>query len=91
MCINQPNVKKCLKVAIIVLTVGLIAKVSYDQKWLDVASGICKLESNHNKKVRRISLKALSFVALINQEEAFLSEMTSMGWTYIKHYGRGMI
>ncbi len=91
MCNNQLIIKKWLKVAIIVLTVGLIAKVSYDQKWLDVASGICKLESNHNKKVRRISLKALSFIALVNQEEAFLAEMSSMGWTYIKHYGRGMI
>lgn len=91
MCKDQIVIKKWIKVAVIVLTIGLITKVSYEQKWLDVATGICKLESDHNKKVRRVSLKALSFIALVNQEEAFLNEMNSMGWTYIKHYGRGMI
>ena len=69
MCQHYENNKKIIKYLIIVLTIGLIVKVSYELKWLDVASGILKLETNKKKCIQNISMKSLAFIGLIGRSE----------------------
>lgn len=85
------NKKRWITVAIISFTVLLIAKVAYDLKWFDVAAGICKLESDKDSKVKRFTLKTLSFVTRSGDEKFFIEELDSLGWKYKQVYGRGMI
>lgn len=91
MCQNRDYKKQAIKWMIILLTIGIIVKVSYELKWLDVASGILKLETNKKKSVQNISMKTLSFIGFIDCEAEFIDKMQGMGWHFIKHYGRGMI
>lgn len=91
MCRLSETNKRIIKVIIILFTIGLIVKVSYELKWLDVAAGIAKLETDKEKRIQRISMKALSFIGISGCEDAFISKMSQMGWTYVKNYGRGMI
>ncbi|MBF4693834.1 hypothetical protein [Fusibacter ferrireducens] len=86
----NPRVKKIVNGMIVLLTVSMILKVSYELKWIDILLGILKVETK-DKKVQKISFKALSFVAKADHEIDFLIEMKSMGWHFLKHYGRGMI
>jgi len=91
MCPKHENNKKVVGFIIMVFTIILIIKVSYELKWLDVASGILKLETSKKKSIQNISMKALAFIGLIGCEEAFIFKMQNMGWAFVKHYGRGMI
>ena len=91
MCQTYENNKKIIKYLIIILTVGLIVKVSYELKWLDVTSGILKLETSKKKNIQNISMKSLAFIGLKGCENEFVLKMQNMGWSFIKHYGRGMI
>lgn len=91
MCQLSEANKKIIKFAIIVMTIGLIIKVSYDLKWLDVTSGILKLETNKKKTIQNISMKTLSFIGFKDCENDFIIKMHNMGWNFVKHYGRGMI
>lgn len=88
---TKRSCKRWIGCAIFIVTVILVVKISYELKWLDVVSGIFKLESNKKRSVQRISLKTLSYVAFVNQEPAFMQEMAHMGWQFVNHYGRGMI
>jgi len=91
MCQLDETKKKLIKLAIIVITIGLIIKVSYELKWIDVANGIFKLETNKKKSIQNISMKTLSFIGLKDCENEFIIMMHNMGWNFVKHYGRGMI
>jgi len=91
MCQLNDSTKKLIKYTLIVMTIVIIVKASYELKWLDVASGICKLESDRNKAIKRISLKTLAFIGLIDSEELFKEKLSGMGWHFVKNYGRGMI
>lgn len=86
----NPRIKKVINGIIAILTVSMILKVSYELKWIDILFGILKVETK-DKKVQKISFKTLSFVAKADHEIDFLIEMKSMGWHFVKHYGRGMI
>lgn len=88
---NSGVVKKLIKLTIILLTLLAIIKVSYELKWLDVLSGILKLETSKNKKIQNISMKTLSFIGYSGSEPEFMEKMTQMNWNFVKHYGRGMI
>ena len=91
MCqLNETN-KKIIKFAVILITIILIIKVSYELKWLDVASGILKLETSKKKSIQNISMKTLAFIGLKDCENDFIIKMHGMGWNFVKHYGRGMI
>lgn len=91
MCqLNETN-KKIIKFAVILITIALIIKVSYELKWLDVASGILKLETSKKKSIQNISMKTLAFIGLKDCENDFIIKMHGMGWNFVKHYGRGMI
>lgn len=91
MCqLNETN-KKIIKFAVILITIVLIIKVSYELKWLDVASGILKLETSKKKSIQNISMKTLAFIGLKDCENDFIIKMHGMGWNFVKHYGRGMI
>lgn len=85
--------KKCLWITlgIIICSVIAILKISYELKWLDVLTGIIRLETDKKSKVKRFTLKTLSFVTFKDGEDDFLEELGSQGWTYYRHYGRGMI
>lgn len=83
--------KKWITLSVIVLTILIIVKVGYDLKWFDVASGIFRLETDKKSKVKRFSVKTLSFVTWIDGEQYFIDELARLGWTYFRHYGRGMI
>ena len=91
MCQLSETNKRIIKMVIILFTIGLIVKVSYELKWLDVATGIAKLETDKEKRVHRISMKALSFIGFAGCEEDFTHRMSQMGWSYVKNYGRGLI
>lgn len=86
----QTRTKKCIKVVLILVTIAMISKVSYDLKWFDVLIGIFKLESNP-QKIQGVSLKSLGYMTLVVNEVDFLHLMSKRGWIFIKHYGRGMI
>lgn len=91
MCgISETN-KRIIKAIIILFTIGLIVKVGYELKWFDVAAGIAKLETDKEKRIKRISMKTLSFIGISGCEEAFVEKMSQMGWSYVKNYGRGLI
>lgn len=83
--------KKWILASIIIATILLIVRVAYDLKWFDVATGILKLESDRDAKVKRFTLKTLSFVTREGDEEHFIKEVESLGWKYYCKYGRGMI
>ena len=91
MCPLSDTQKRIAKYVVIIFTIALIVKVSYELKWLDVASGIFKLETDKEKRVQRITLKTLSFIGYANQDEAFIEKLSKMGWHYVKNYGRGLI
>ncbi len=91
MCGLSETNKRIIKAIIILFTIGLIVKVSYELKWFDVAAGIAKLESDKEKRIKRISMKTLSFIGISGCEEAFIEKMSQMGWSYVKNYGRGLI
>jgi len=91
MCENNNFWKKIVKFAIVLFTILAIVKVSYELKWLDVLSGIFKLETSKTKKIQKISLKTLSYIGFIDSESEFLEIMKGMEWNYVKHYGKGMI
>ncbi|GAB6108766.1 hypothetical protein [Fusibacter bizertensis] len=91
MCKISENTKKAFRYTIMVLAIGLIVKASYELKYLDVATGIIRLETSKKGQIQRISMKTLSFVGYADCEDAFISTMNDMGWHFIKHYGRGMI
>lgn len=91
MCPMNDTQKRIIKYVIIIFTIAMIVKVSYELKWLDVASGIFKLETDKEKRVQRITLKTLSFIGFANQDEAFIQTLSKMGWHYVKNYGRGLI
>jgi hypothetical protein len=91
MCQLSEMNKRIIKTIMILFTIGLIVKVSYELKWLDVATGIAKLETDKQKRIQRISLKSLSFIGFAGDEDAFIQRMSHMGWSYVKNYGRGMI
>lgn len=91
MCGLSETNKRIIKAIIILFTIGLIVKVSYELKWLDVAAGIAKLETDKEKRIQRVSMKALSFIGISGCEDAFIDRMSQMGWTYVKNYGRGLI
>lgn len=91
MCGLSETNKRIIKAIIILFTIGLIVKVSYELKWLDVAAGIAKLETDKEKRIQRVSMKALSFIGISGCEDAFVDRMSQMGWTYVKNYGRGLI
>ncbi len=86
----NPRIRKLINGIVAVATVSMILKVGYELKWFDVVMGILKLETRE-KSVQKISFKALSFVAKNDHEMDFLIEMKTMGWEFVKHYGRGMI
>ncbi|GAU79417.1 hypothetical protein [Fusibacter sp. 3D3] len=86
----NPRIKRIFNGIIAILTVGMILKVSYELKWIDIFLGILKIETK-DKSVQKISFKTLSFVSKADHEIDFLIEMKSMGWHFLKHYGRGMI
>ena len=88
---NNGIFKKIIKLIIVLLTILAIIKVSYELKWLDVLSGILKLETSKNKKIQNISMKTLSFIGYLGSEPEFMEKMTQMNWNFVKHYGRGMI
>lgn len=91
MCNVSERTKKAFRYTIMALTIGLIVKASYELKYLDVATGICRLETSRKGQIQRISMKSLSFVGYIDSEDAFILRMQEMGWHFLKHYGRGMI
>ncbi len=91
MCKISENTKKAFRYTIMVLAIGLIVKASYELKYLDVATGIFRLETRSKGQIQRVSMKSLTFIGYIDSEEAFISKMHNMGWNFIKHYGRGMI
>ena len=91
MCENNNLLKKIVKFTVVLFTILAIVKVSYELKWLDIISGVFKIESNKTKKIQKISLKTLSYIGLIDSESEFLDIMKSMNWNFIKHYGKGMI
>lgn len=82
--------KQTLKVAFVMVLVGIFIKVSYELKWIDVILGITKLESSP-ESIQRISFKGMSYITRCDREEAFMSYMNSKGWRFVKQYGRGLL
>lgn len=85
------NLKKWITLCVSVLTILILVKVAYDLKWFDVAAGILRLEQDKKAKVKRFSVKTLSFVTFVDGEQYFIDELARLGWSYFRHYGRGMI
>ncbi len=91
---TDENGRDCLK--IVKWVVGgvvllLLAKSAYDLKFFDLLSGIVRLESDKNVKVKKISFKTISFITRSGDEEYFIEEMKNLGWDYTARYGRGMV
>ncbi|MDO4753479.1 MAG: hypothetical protein Q4A41_00595 [Bacillota bacterium] len=88
---NTTNKKGIIKWVIALVMLMVIAKSAYDLKFFDLLVGICKLESDKSAKVKKVSLKTISFITRTGDEEYFIEEMASKGWVYTAKYGRGMI
>lgn len=88
---NNGSKKSLIKWIIAVVMLMVVAKSAYDLKFFDLVIGILKLEKDKNAKVKKVSLKTVSFITRKGDEEYFIEEMASKGWVYTAKYGRGMI
>ncbi len=87
---NKKLLKQTVKWTIVMLAVGVVVKISYELKWIDVLLGVIKLESSPDS-IQRISFKNMSYMTRKNNEEAFMSYMSGKGWRFVKQYGRGLL
>lgn len=85
------NKKSLIKWIIGAILLAIVAKSAYDLKFFDLLWGIFKLEKDKQAKVKKVSLKTVSFITRAGDEEYFIEEMANRGWTYTAKYGRGMI
>lgn len=88
---NRINKIGLIKWGLGLLLLAVIAKSAYDLKFFDLLFGICKLERDPAAKVKKVSLKTISFITRSGDEEYFIEEMEKRGWVYTAKYGRGMI
>lgn len=91
LCNNSESRKKAFSVFVIAALVVLILKVTYELKYLDLISGILKVETNKKATIHKVSMKGLFFIGLVGSDEVYTETMNKMGWNFVSVYGRGMV
>ena len=86
---QKKNIKKAIKIGIVVVTVASLAKMYYDAKLLDLTIGILNLEFGSNR-ISKVCCKTLMYITKTSEsDELFVEEMKAKGWKATDVYGRG--
>lgn len=90
-CNDSKNMKRILRIALVLMSVAIILKVYYELKLLDLLVGVFKLEKD-KKDIASVSQKSLMYIVRKDtSDDVFFNKMDQMGWTFVQAYGRGYL
>ena len=90
-CNDSKNMKRILRITLVLMSVAIILKVYYELKLLDLLVGVFKLEKD-KKDIASVSQKSLMYIVRKDtSDDVFFNKMDQMGWTFVQAYGRGYL